>query len=181
MSVLKFRVEIEEVEDLYRDIEILPTQTFFELHEALVKYFEIKKRKSASFFLANDKLQKTKEISLGFAGTVDTSTDGTKETIGKFVNKKQKLLIYFSEATPNLTYVAQLLDDSGEALRSKYPVCIKSVGSATLMSDTVSELFADNARVETEDSDEENSNDGHDDFGGGGSESDSGGGSDYEE
>ena len=181
MSVLKFRVEIEEVEDLYRDIEILPTQTFFEFHEALIKYFEIKKKKPASFFLANDKLQKIKEISLGFAGTVDTSTDGTKETLGKFVNKKQKLLIYFSEATPNLTYVVQLIDDSGEALRSKYPVCIKSVGSATLMTDAVSELFADNARVEAEDGDEENSSDGYDDFGGGGSDSDSGGGSDYEE
>ncbi len=180
MSVLKFRVVIEEVDDLYRDIEILPTQTFFEFHEALVKYFEIKKKKPASFFLANDKLQKTKEISLGFAGTVDTSTDGTKETLGKFVSKKQKLLIYFNESTPNLTYIVELVDDSGEALRSKYPVCVKSVGSATLMSDAVNELFSDNSRVEAEESDDEGSNDGYDDFGGGGSDSDSGGG-DYEE
>jgi hypothetical protein len=177
MSVLKFRVVIEEVEDLYRDIEILPTQTFFEFHEALIKYFEIKKKKPASFFLANDKLQKTKEISLGFAGTVDTSTDGTKETLGKFVSKKQKLLIYFNESTPNLTYIIELIDDSGEALRSKYPVCVKSVGSATLMNDAVSELFSDNSRVEAEDGDDEGgSSDGYDDFGGGGSESDSGGG-----
>lgn len=179
MAVYKLRVEIEEVEDIYRDIEILPNQTFFEFHEALMKYFEIKKKKPASFFLANDKLQKTKEISLGFAGTVDTSTDGTKEAISNFVNKKQKLMIYFNEATPNLTYIIQLIDDSGEALRSKYPVCVKSVGSASLMSDAVNELFADNSRVEAEDGDDEGGSDGYDEFGGGGSD-DSGGG-DYEE
>ena len=77
MSVLKFRVEIEEVEDLYRDIEILPTQTFFEFHEALVKYFEIKKKKPASFFLANDKLQKTKEISFSSSELSGENTDLT--------------------------------------------------------------------------------------------------------
>ncbi len=179
MAVYKFRVEIEEVEDIYRDIEILPNQTFLEFHEALMKYFEIKKKKPASFFLANDKLQKTKEISLGFAGTVDTSTDGTKESISKFVNKKQKLMIYFNEATPNLTYIVQLIDDSGEALRSKYPVCVKSVGSASLMSDAVNELFADNSRVDAEDGDDEGGSDGYDEFGGGGSD-DSGGG-EYDE
>jgi hypothetical protein len=116
---------------------------------------------------------------LGFAGTVDTSIDGTKESISKFVNKKQKLMIYFNEATPNLTYIVQLIDDSGEALRSKYPVCVKSVGSALLMSDTVNELFADNSRIDAEDGDDEGGSDGYDEFGGGSSD-DSGGG-DYDE
>mgnify|MGYP005842151659 CR=1 FL=1 len=178
MAVYKFRVEIEEVEDIYRDIEILPNQTFIELHEALMKYFEIKKKRPASFFLANDKLQKTKEISLGFAGTVDTSTDGTKEAIGNIINKKQNLMIYFNEATPNLTYIVQLIDDSGEVLRSKYPICVKSVGSASLMSDAVNELFADNSRIEAEEGNDEGGSDGYYEFGG---DSDDSGGGDYDE
>lgn len=186
MAVYKFRVEIDEVEDLLRDIEILPEQTFKEFHDALMKYFEIKKKKPASFFISNDKWQKTKEISLGFEGTVDNSTDGNKESIGKFINKKQKQLIYYNEATPNLTYCILLVDEIDEALRSKYPVCVKSVGSATLMSTAVDELFSDNSRVDSEDT--ENDEEGQSEGGGSdeyGSESESsgggGGGSDYDE
>lgn len=181
MAVYKFRVEIEEVEDLSRDIEILPEQTYKEFHDALMKYFEIKKKKPASFFLSNDKWQKTKEISLGFEGTVDTSIDGNKESIGKLIGKKQKQLIYYNEATPNLTYCILLIDDSGDAIRSKYPVCVKSIGSATLMSAAVDELFSDNSRVESEDSDEDGEGGGSSDEYGSDSESDSGDGSNYDE
>src|SRR5690606_24551965 len=127
MPVFKFRVVIDEVEDLLRDIEIQSNQSFKEMHDALVKYFEIKKKKPASFFISNEKWQKTKEISLGFEGTVDTSVDGTKETLGKHLGGKNKRLIYIHGATPNLTYLVELVDENGEAIRSKYPVCVKSV------------------------------------------------------
>jgi hypothetical protein len=150
MPVFKFRVEIGEVEDLFRDIEILSTQTFKDFHDALVKYFEVKKKKPASFFISNEKWQKIKEISLGFEGTVDNSVDGTKESLGKHLGKKAKRLIYINESSPNLTFLVEMIDEHEDELKRKYPVCVKSVGSAALMSTVVDDLFSDNMRVEEE-------------------------------
>jgi hypothetical protein len=148
MSVFKFRAVIDEVEDLYRDIEILSTQTFRDFHEALVKYFEIKRKKPASFFISNEKWQKVKEISLGFEGTVDRSVDGNTEMLGKHLGKKAKRLIYINESSPNLTFLIELIDEHEDELKRKYPVCVKSVGSAALMSTVVDDLFADNMRID---------------------------------
>lgn len=148
MPVFKLRALVEEIEDLYRDIEILSTQTFKDLHDAMVKYFEISKKKPASFFLSNDKWQKVKEISLGFEGTVDHSIDGNKEPLGKHLGKKNKRLIYINEFSPNLTFLIELIDQHEDELKRKYPVCVKSVGSATMMTTIVDDLFADNMRIE---------------------------------
>jgi len=172
MAVFKFRVEIDEVEDLFRDIEILSTQTFKDFHDALVKYFEINKKKPASFFVSNEKWQKIKEISLGYEGTVDTSVDGTKEALSKYVGKKAKRLIYINESSPNLTFLIELTEEIQDAIRSKYPVCVKSVGSAAMMSTVVDDLFNDNMRAE-EGEEEEGSEEGG--GAGGGSEFDDSG------
>jgi hypothetical protein len=172
MSVYKFRVEVDEVEDLFRDIEILSTQTFKDFHEALAKYFEVKKKKPASFFISNEKWQKIKEISLGFEGTVDTSVDGTKEAIGKYVGKKAKRMIYINESVPGLTFLIELMEEHDNQIRSAYPVCIKSVGSASMMTAAVDDLFADNMRTEEgeEGSDSEDGDTGGSDADEGGSD-----------
>jgi hypothetical protein len=180
MSVLKFRVEIDEVEDLYRDIEILSTQTFKEFHDSLLKYFEIVKRKPASFFVSNEKWQKTKEISLGFEGTVDTSIDGLKEQLGKQIGKKSKRLIYINEAFPNLTFLIELISEGGAIIKAKYPVCVKSVGSASLMSTSIDDLFSDNSRHEEGGEDDENEDSASQDSTGEYEDNSSSDGSDYD-
>jgi hypothetical protein len=39
MAVYKLRVTFEEFEDIYRDIEIRASQTFYDLHEPSEHYF----------------------------------------------------------------------------------------------------------------------------------------------
>ncbi len=64
MAILKFRIYWEEDESVYRDLIIKHTQTFFELHNCILKCFEFDNKHHATFYRSNDNWQRGKEISL---------------------------------------------------------------------------------------------------------------------
>jgi hypothetical protein len=64
MAILKFRAYYEEDDSVYRDVAIRHTQSFFELHEAILKSFEFDTKHGATFYRSNDKWQRGREISL---------------------------------------------------------------------------------------------------------------------
>ena len=64
MAILKFRVYLEEDESVYRDVVIRHTQSFQDLHEAILKSYEFDNKHKATFFRSNDHWLKGREISL---------------------------------------------------------------------------------------------------------------------
>jgi hypothetical protein len=64
MAILKLRVYLEEDDSVYRDVAIKHTQTFFELHETVLKAFEFDNKHQATFYRSNDNWQRGREISL---------------------------------------------------------------------------------------------------------------------
>ena len=64
MAILKFRVYLEEDDSVYRDVAIRHTQSFFELHEVILKAFEFDNKHQATFYRSNDHWQRGREISL---------------------------------------------------------------------------------------------------------------------
>ncbi|MBA2746685.1 MAG: hypothetical protein H0U44_10700, partial [Flavisolibacter sp.] len=64
MAILKFRVYFEEDDSVYRDIAIRHKQSFFDLHESLLKAFEFDSKHQAAFFRSNDNWQRGREITL---------------------------------------------------------------------------------------------------------------------
>ena len=64
MAILKFRVYLEEDDSVYRDVAVKHTQSFFELHEVILKSFEFDSKHQATFFRSNDNWQRGREISL---------------------------------------------------------------------------------------------------------------------
>src|SRR4051812_14363312 len=61
--VYKFRVSFEDHEDVSRDIEIKPEQTFEDLHLCIQSAIGFDGSKPASFFMSNDYWVKGREIS----------------------------------------------------------------------------------------------------------------------
>ena len=59
MSVFRFRVHWEEDDLIYRDVEILSSQTFLELHQAVLKAYDFDSKHAGSFFESNDRWQRT--------------------------------------------------------------------------------------------------------------------------
>src|SRR5688572_25358814 len=64
MAILRFRIYWEEDESVYRDVAIKHTQTFAELHQAILKSFEFDNKHKATFYRSNDAWQRGREISL---------------------------------------------------------------------------------------------------------------------
>src|SRR5678815_2823251 len=64
MAILKFRVYLEEDDSVYRDVAIKHKQSFFELHEIILKSFEFDSKHQATFFRSNDQWARGREISL---------------------------------------------------------------------------------------------------------------------
>jgi len=64
MAILKFRVYFEEDDAVYRDILIKHTQSFKDLHFAILTAFEFDSKHKATFFRSNDLWDRGREISL---------------------------------------------------------------------------------------------------------------------
>lgn len=64
MAVLKFRAYYEEDDSVYRDIVIKHTQTFADLHNAILKAYEFDNKHQATFYRSNDSWQRGREITL---------------------------------------------------------------------------------------------------------------------
>ena len=63
MAVLKFRIYLEEDDAVYRDIVIRHTQTFQDLHFAILKSYEFDSKHQATFYRSNDNWLRGREIS----------------------------------------------------------------------------------------------------------------------
>ena len=64
MAILKFRVYFEEDDAVYRDILIKHTQSFKDLHFAILTAFEFDSKHKATFYRSNDLWDRGREISL---------------------------------------------------------------------------------------------------------------------
>ncbi|MDP1845110.1 MAG: hypothetical protein Q8K64_16980 [Sediminibacterium sp.] len=63
MAVLKFRIYLEEDDAVYRDIVIRHTQSFQDLHFAILKSYEFDSKHQATFYRSNDNWLRGREIS----------------------------------------------------------------------------------------------------------------------
>ena len=52
MAILKFRIYFEEDDSVYRDVAIRHTQSFFELHETILKAYEFDNKQRLLFSAA---------------------------------------------------------------------------------------------------------------------------------
>lgn len=76
MNVFKFRVIIDTEEDIFRDVEILTTSTFEELHQAILRAFDWEEGEMASFYQSNDMWERGMEIPLTDMGGVTVESQG---------------------------------------------------------------------------------------------------------
>lgn len=62
MPLFRFRAYWEEDDQVYRDIEIKPAQTFLDLHKAIISAYEFDGKHSASFWESNEKWERGREL-----------------------------------------------------------------------------------------------------------------------
>jgi hypothetical protein len=133
MAILKFRAYYEEDDSIYRDVVIKHTQSFFELHQVILKAFEFDSKHQATFYRSNDHWQRGREISLekyDKAYKVQPLLM-TETPIGSEIKDPNQKFIYVYDFAKNWTFLVELINVSKEeSSKITYPALIKSEGIA---------------------------------------------------
>lgn len=124
MAILKFRVYFEEDEAVYRDIVIKHTQSFEELHYAILKAYEFDSKHQATFYRSNDNWARGREISFAKYDKPYKAEPllMTETTIGSEIRDTNQRFIYQYDFVKNWTFLLELINVSKEEnTRITYP------------------------------------------------------------
>jgi hypothetical protein len=133
MAILRFRVQYEEDDSVYRDIAIRHTHTFFQLHDAILKSYEFDNKHGATFFRSNDNWQRGREISLEQYDRAYRMPPLLMKdvTIGSEIKDPNQKFIYVYDFAKNWTFHVSLIGVSKEENpKVTYPATVRSEGIA---------------------------------------------------
>jgi len=151
MAILKFRIYFEDDDSIYRDVVIRHTQSFFELHEAILKAYEFDNKHKATFFRSNDHWQRGREISLEVYEkdykAVPLLMKDT--TVGSEIKNPGQKFIYNYDFNKNWSFMVELINVSKEEnAKLSYPATVRTEGIAPSQYGTKGLLGAKFADVE---------------------------------
>lgn len=133
MAIYRFRVEIEDYEGIYREIEVKTTQTFEDLHYAVLRAFSFDLKHPSSFFYSDDLWHMEDEIA--FKDMMYTMTSNAlpanKTRISDYVDDPHQRFIFVYQSEEGWAFLIELVDiDTNDGGRGSLPATVKSVGEA---------------------------------------------------
>lgn len=139
MAVYRFKVVIEDNDDVYRDIDIKSAQTFEDLHNIIQEAFKFDNKHAASFFVSDDYWRKGLEITLrkeDLALTdeeirlkVDPKKLMADSKIAKYIETPHQRFVYVFDENVQWTFLIEMMKIANEDAKAKYPLIAKSVGN----------------------------------------------------
>ena len=131
MPLLRFRVFWEEDDQIYRDVEILTTHSFYDLHQIIIKSFDFDGKHEASFFEANDRWQEGREINSEVAiNKKDAPALSMKKTpVTALIAKPDQKFVYRYDPAKQWTFqVALIAVSKDENTKITYPNVLRKEG-----------------------------------------------------
>jgi len=133
MAVLRFRIYWEEDDATYRDVVIKHTQSFKDLHEAILKAYEFDNKHKATFHRSNDLWQRGREISLEQYEKEYKAPPLLMEetTVGSEIKEPNQRFVYVYDFNKYWTFLVELINVSKEEnAKLIYPSTVRSEGIA---------------------------------------------------
>lgn len=132
MAVYKFRVTFEDHEDVSRDLEIKSTQSFEELHSAILNSISFDTKENASFYMSDDNWKKGREISLAEKTNGEQKIPLMKKSrLCDFIADPHQKIYYIYDFTKEWTFHIELLKIIvSEEVGTMYPRCVRINGEA---------------------------------------------------
>ncbi|MEI6507934.1 MAG: hypothetical protein WCO54_05575 [Bacteroidota bacterium] len=140
MALYKFKITFEEYDDIYRVIEIKSTQTFEELHKAILQSINFDTKQLASFYMSTDTWKKGQEITLeDMSENEENKTPVMKESkLSSYIIDPHQKILYVYDFIEIWTFYIELIGiEVKEKAGVKYPLCSKTVGLAPKQYDKV--------------------------------------------
>jgi len=131
MAILKFRIYFEEDDSIYRDVAIKHTQSFTELHNAILKAYEFDSKHQATFYRSNDNWQRGREITLE---KYDRNYKAppllmSETTIGSEIRDPNQKFVYVYDFARNWSFLVELINVSkDESSKLDYPAVLRKEG-----------------------------------------------------
>ena len=140
MAVYKFKIFIEDNEDIYREIEILSGQTFEDFHNCIQDSFKFDKKHAASFFVSDDYWRKDQEVTLR-KEDIELDAEEIKKNvspkrlmsttkIAKYIDNPRQRFMYVFDPNVKWTFCIELMKILEENSKVTYPICVKTLGTA---------------------------------------------------
>lgn len=144
MKIFRFEIQVDELDNVSREIEMKPAHTFKDLNDAIVEAFGIKASRGASFYTSNGKWQKLNEITLGKESKFEKPVNGLKTSLEKIL-KETNRFVFFSEDVPQFTFLMMAVEKESKADPKKFPRLVSENGKlpGALPKKFTDHLFAD--------------------------------------
>lgn len=142
MAVYRFRVTLDDYDDVYREIDIKSTQHFEDFHNIILQSFGFDNKHEASFYKSDDHWHKGEEITLRLLENKNTNyddSDSPKTVAVKQMNKcklssliddPHQKFVYEYDFEAEWMFTVELVKIVPDDEKSSYPKCVKSVGEA---------------------------------------------------
>ena len=132
MAIYRFRVTFEDYDDIIREIEIISSKTFLDLHQAIHEALGYNPDCSSSFYVSNDQWKKGEEIAylpseLKKGKGVNLMEDAR---LNKFIDDPHQKFYYIYNFSRPYEFHIQLIKILKEEEGKEYPFVFKSTGKA---------------------------------------------------
>lgn len=131
MPVLRFRIYWEDDDQIYRDVEIRPSQTFLDFHKVILQAFDFDSKHSASFFESNDRWQRARELnSEVLVNKKDAPALSMSRTpVSALVAKPDQKFVYVYDPVKHWTFLVELIGIvKDEDAKRTYPFVLRKEG-----------------------------------------------------
>jgi hypothetical protein len=140
MAVYRFKVCLEDNEDIFRDIDIKAAQTFDLFHTIIQEAFKFDAKHAASFFVSDDYWRKGQEITLRkedlpleeeeIRKKVDPKKLMSEVKIAKYIEQPHQRFVYVFDPVVQWSFLIEMIKIAEESPKLAYPAIIKSYGTA---------------------------------------------------
>ena len=140
MAAYRFKVCLEDNEDIFRDIDIKAVQNFQDFHQIIQEAFKFDAKHAASFFVSDDYWRKGQEITLRKEDLpldeeevrlqVDPKKLMADVKIAKYIEQPHQRFVYVFDPEVQWSFLIEMIRIVDVNEKSKYPSIVKSVGVA---------------------------------------------------
>jgi hypothetical protein len=140
MAIYRFKVQLEDNDDVYRDIDVRASQSFEDLHKAIQEAFKFDAKHAASFFVSDDYWRKGQEITLRkedlpldeeeVRSHVDPKKLMKECRIASFIEAPHQRFVYVFDPNAQWSFLLEMIKIAEENRKTDYPAMVRSVGAA---------------------------------------------------
>jgi len=140
MAAYRFKVFLEDNEDVFRDIDIKVAQNFEHFHTIIQTAFKFDSKHSAAFFVSDDYWRKGQEITLRkedlpldeeeIRKNVDPKKLMSEVKIAKYIEQPHQRFVYVFDPVVQWTFLIEMIKIVDENAKLEYPNIVKSIGTA---------------------------------------------------